>query len=171
MPSRQHRRRLLQYVENCRGWCRSCAQQRPCSAKQVQKTQAGTMHQPLAQHRRCPYLCTLCSMCAEGAGGLLACFAAKELGSSARAYVRSSANVEDMEGMSGAGLYESVPNVDVGSAQELGAAIAAVWASLYTTRAVMTRRRAGAGRARVPQLHLQRRQTCTSAVGQSATNK
>ncbi len=38
-------------------------------------------------------------------------FAAKELGEGARLYVRSSANVEDMEGMSGAGLYESVPNV------------------------------------------------------------
>jgi phosphoglucan, water dikinase len=75
---------------------------------------------------------------------MLACRAAKELGSSARAYVRSSANVEDIEGMSGAGLYESVPNVDVGSAEELGAAIAEVWASLYTARAVSTRRRAGA---------------------------
>lgn len=75
---------------------------------------------------------------------MLACHAAKELGSSARAYVRSSANVEDIEGMSGAGLYESVPNVDVGSAEELGAAIAEVWASLYTARAVSTRRRAGA---------------------------
>ena len=75
---------------------------------------------------------------------MLACRAAKELGSSARAYVRSSANVEDIEGMSGAGLYESVPNVDVGSAEELGAAVAEVWASLYTARAVSTRRRAGA---------------------------
>jgi phosphoglucan, water dikinase len=75
---------------------------------------------------------------------MLACRAAKELGCSARAYVRSSANVEDIEGMSGAGLYESVPNVDVGSAVELGAAIAEVWASLYTARAVSTRRRAGA---------------------------
>ena len=74
---------------------------------------------------------------------VLACCAVEELGSSVRAYVRSSANVEDMQGMSGAGLYESVPNVEVGSAEELGAAIAAVWASLYTTRAVATRRRAG----------------------------
>lgn len=69
--------------------------------------------------------------------------AANELGDGKRAYVRSSANVEDMEGMSGAGLYESVPNVDLGDADELGAAIAAVWASLYTQRAVLTRRAAG----------------------------
>lgn len=70
--------------------------------------------------------------------------AGKELGAGARAYVRSSANVEDMEGMSGAGLYESVPNVDAASPEELGAAVARVWASLYTRRAVLTRRAAGA---------------------------
>ncbi len=34
--------------------------------------------------------------------------------------------------------------VDAGSAEELGAAVARVWASLYTKRAVLTRRAAGA---------------------------
>jgi len=69
--------------------------------------------------------------------------AGKELGAKTRAYVRSSANVEDMEGMSGAGLYESVPDVHAASAEDLGAAVAQVWASLYTRRAVLTRRAAG----------------------------
>ena len=54
--------------------------------------------------------------------------------------VRSSANVEDLEGLSGAGLYDSIPNVP---ANELGEAVAAVWASLYTRRAVLSRRAAG----------------------------
>ncbi len=57
--------------------------------------------------------------------------------------MRSSANVEDMEGMSGAGLYDSVPDVDAASVEDLGAAVAQVWASLYTRRAVLTRRAAG----------------------------
>lgn len=70
----------------------------------------------------------------------------KHLGAT-RAYVRSSANVEDLEGMSGAGLYESVPFVDSGSSDDLGAAIALVWASLYTQRATLTRRAAGVSQA------------------------
>lgn len=45
--------------------------------------------------------------------------------------------------MSGAGLYESVPDVHAASAEDLGAAVAQVWASLYTRRAVLTRRAAG----------------------------
>jgi len=77
---------------------------------------------------------------------------------------RSSANVEDLAGMSGAGLYDSVPNVPFAlslsssaggggassspppSAQlaaDLGAAVAQVWASLHTRRAVLARRAAG----------------------------
>ena len=73
---------------------------------------------------------------------------------------RSSANVEDLQGLSGAGLYDSVPNVPFGGAggggssaaattatttttADLGAAVAQVWASLHTRRAVMARRAAG----------------------------
>jgi phosphoglucan,water dikinase len=54
--------------------------------------------------------------------------------------VRSSSNVEDLESFAGAGLYESVmcPNrADVASA------IRTVWASLWSRRAVLSRRQAG----------------------------
>lgn len=63
--------------------------------------------------------------------------------SGARVMVRSSANVEDLEGMSAAGLYDSIANVDAGSKDALGVAIAEVWASLFTTRAVASRASAG----------------------------
>lgn len=56
---------------------------------------------------------------------------------------RSSANVEDLAGMSAAGLYESVLGVHVGDAEEVVAGVADVWASLYTERAVRSRRAAG----------------------------
>ncbi len=58
-------------------------------------------------------------------------------------FFRSSANVEDLAGMSGAGLYESIPNVPVDSPEDVSAAVAAVWASLYTRRAILSRRAAG----------------------------
>jgi phosphoglucan,water dikinase len=57
--------------------------------------------------------------------------------------VRSSANVEDLAGMSGAGLYESVPNVGAGDAAALGAAVRRVWASLHARRALLARAAAG----------------------------
>ncbi|GMH42043.1 hypothetical protein BSKO_09962 [Bryopsis sp. KO-2023] len=57
--------------------------------------------------------------------------------------VRSSSNMEDMEGMSGAGLHDSIANVDPSNADELGAAITAVWASLHTKRAFQSRIAAG----------------------------
>lgn len=56
---------------------------------------------------------------------------------------RSSANVEDLAGLSGAGLYDSIGNVPAGEPEALGAAIARVWASLYTRRAMLSRRAAG----------------------------
>lgn len=56
---------------------------------------------------------------------------------------RSSANVEDLAGMSGAGLYESVPNVPVDRPEDVSAAVAAVWSSLFTRRAILSRRAAG----------------------------
>lgn len=58
----------------------------------------------------------------------------------ARFIVRSSANCEDMETLSGAGLYESVANV---GPDELADAIRTVWASLWTPRAALSRRQAG----------------------------
>ncbi|KAJ0988966.1 hypothetical protein J5N97_007322 [Dioscorea zingiberensis] len=66
--------------------------------------------------------------------------------SNARLIVRSSANVEDLAGMSAAGLYESIPNVSLSDPTAFGAAVGRVWASLYTRRAILSRRA-----ARVPQ--------------------
>merc|ERR1719274_111341 len=60
-----------------------------------------------------------------------------------RSIVRSSSNVEDLKGMSGAGLYESIPNIDALDEEDVGRAVAEVWASLYTRRAVLSRRTAG----------------------------
>eukprot|EP01018_Ginkgo_biloba_P006356 Gb_12513 [translate_table: standard] len=68
---------------------------------------------------------------------------AKSFPSDARLIVRSSANVEDLAGMSGAGLYDSIPNVRASDPEIFGSAVAQVWASLYTRRAVLSRRVAG----------------------------
>ena len=65
------------------------------------------------------------------------------LSKTARLIVRSSANVEDLEGMSAAGLYESIPNVKLSEPESFGKAVVQVWASLYTRRAVLSRRAAG----------------------------
>jgi phosphoglucan,water dikinase len=51
--------------------------------------------------------------------------------------VRSSANAEDAEDFSGAGLYESVPNVPP---SDVANAIRKVWSSLWTERATLSRR-------------------------------
>lgn len=53
--------------------------------------------------------------------------------------VRSSANAEDLEDMSGAGLYDSIANVDIHSFEETQRAISQVWASLWTKRAASSR--------------------------------
>jgi phosphoglucan, water dikinase len=55
---------------------------------------------------------------------------------------RSSASVEDLAGLSGAGLYESVPNLDATNAAALAQGVADVWASLFSRRAVLSRRAA-----------------------------
>ncbi|GFR50578.1 hypothetical protein Agub_g12852 [Astrephomene gubernaculifera] len=57
--------------------------------------------------------------------------------------VRSSANVEDLAGMAAAGLYDSVVGVPAEDEAGVAAAVAEVWASLYTRRAVLSRRSAG----------------------------
>ncbi|KAI3932874.1 hypothetical protein MKX01_031856 [Papaver californicum] len=63
--------------------------------------------------------------------------------SNARLIVRSSANVEDLAGMSAAGLYDSIPNVSTSNPTVFENSIGRVWASLYTRRAVLSRRSAG----------------------------
>ncbi|XP_058774586.1 phosphoglucan, water dikinase, chloroplastic-like [Vicia villosa] len=63
--------------------------------------------------------------------------------SNARLIVRSSANVEDLAGMSAAGLYDSIPNVSPSNPTAFADAVGRVWASLYTRRAVLSRRAAG----------------------------
>ncbi|CAI0397705.1 unnamed protein product, partial [Linum tenue] len=60
-----------------------------------------------------------------------------------RLIVRSSANVEDLAGMSAAGLYDSIPNVSPSNPAVFGGAVSRVWASLYTRRAILSRRAAG----------------------------
>lgn len=59
--------------------------------------------------------------------------------------VRSTGNAEDLAGLSAAGLYDSVSNVNPHDPNVLGAAVAEVWASLFTTRAVGSRAAAGVG--------------------------
>ncbi|KAL2503505.1 Phosphoglucan [Abeliophyllum distichum] len=68
---------------------------------------------------------------------------AKLFPDNARLMVRSSANVEDLAGMSAAGLYESIPNVSPSNLVTFGHAVGRVWGSLYTRRAVLSRRAAG----------------------------
>ena len=58
----------------------------------------------------------------------------------ARLMVRSSANAEDLAGLAGAGLYESVAGV---VPAEVAFAVLDVWASLWTRRAVLSRQQAG----------------------------
>ncbi|XP_047333546.1 phosphoglucan, water dikinase, chloroplastic isoform X2 [Impatiens glandulifera] len=60
-----------------------------------------------------------------------------------RLIVRSSANVEDLAGMSAAGLYDSIPNVSLSNPTVFGNSVSRVWASLYTRRAILSRRSAG----------------------------
>jgi phosphoglucan,water dikinase len=64
----------------------------------------------------------------------------KEFDQEARLMVRSSANCEDLEKMSGAGLYDSVANV---VPKDVSASVLAVWASLWTRRAALSRKAAG----------------------------
>jgi len=53
--------------------------------------------------------------------------------------VRSSANSEDLDNVSGAGLHDSVLSVDLRLSSDLEKAILQVWASLFTLRAVQSR--------------------------------
>jgi len=52
---------------------------------------------------------------------------------------RSSANVEDLEGLSGAGLYDSIANVRRDDPEAVERALKQVWASLFSRRAMLAR--------------------------------
>lgn len=54
--------------------------------------------------------------------------------------VRSSSNSEDLQGLAGAGLYESIGNVGV---TDMAQAVRKVWASLWTVRAAISRKNLG----------------------------
>ena len=54
--------------------------------------------------------------------------------------IRSSSSQEDLENQSGAGLYDSVLNVDLSDDNAIKAALIEVWLSLFTKRAVLSRR-------------------------------
>eukprot|EP00746_Dinoflagellata_sp_MGD_P123901 gnl/MRDRNA2_/MRDRNA2_58506_c0_seq1.p1 gnl/MRDRNA2_/MRDRNA2_58506_c0~~gnl/MRDRNA2_/MRDRNA2_58506_c0_seq1.p1 ORF type:complete len:1209 (+),score=220.48 gnl/MRDRNA2_/MRDRNA2_58506_c0_seq1:289-3627(+) len=56
-----------------------------------------------------------------------------------RVAVRSSANSEDLEKVSGAGLHDSVLGVDVKNKASLEKAVLQVWSSMFTLRAVQSR--------------------------------
>lgn len=71
---------------------------------------------------------------------------ADAFGKTARLAVRSSANGEDLEHLSGAGLYDSVIGV---MPDECGTAIRQVWASIWTRRATLSRLQAG-----IPHAHI-----------------
>jgi len=60
-----------------------------------------------------------------------------------RVAVRSSANSEDLENVSGAGLHDSVLGVDARDPGALKKAVLQVWGSMFTLRAVQSRHAAG----------------------------
>jgi len=64
----------------------------------------------------------------------------QRFGQDKKLMVRSSANCEDLQEMAGAGLYDSVANV---SSSDIADALLKVWASLWTKRAVLSRKQAG----------------------------
>jgi phosphoglucan,water dikinase len=90
----------------------------------------------------------------------------EELGDAKVVIARSSANVEDLAGLSGAGLYESMPNLDAAAAPALARGISYVWASLFSRRAVLSRRTAGISQADASMAVLV--QVCLCVVGCSS---
>ena len=53
--------------------------------------------------------------------------------------IRSSSNIEDLKKLSGAGLFDSILNVQSSESRSIGEAIKAVWKSLYSRRALQSR--------------------------------
>jgi len=69
----------------------------------------------------------------------LASEVSQKFGPNIRLIARSSADCEDLDELAGAGLYASVPNV---APSDVTSAIRAVWSSLWTRRAVLSRKQA-----------------------------
>lgn len=57
--------------------------------------------------------------------------------------VRSSSTLEDLKNMAGAGLFDSILNVPLSNMQYLRRAIVEVWLSLFTERAITSRKQYG----------------------------
>lgn len=57
--------------------------------------------------------------------------------------VRSSSTLEDLKKMAGAGLFDSILNVQLSNPNALRKAIIDVWVSLYTERAIISRKQIG----------------------------
>ena len=57
--------------------------------------------------------------------------------------VRSSSTLEDLKKMAGAGLFDSILNVPLNDDDSLKQAIIDVWISLYTERAIISRKQFG----------------------------
>jgi len=70
----------------------------------------------------------------------IACRIQKKFSVNEKLVIRSSANCEDLMELTGAGLYDSIVNI---SSSEVENGIRKVWASLWTKRAVLARKRAG----------------------------
>jgi phosphoglucan,water dikinase len=64
----------------------------------------------------------------------------RHFGARDRLMVRSSANCEDLAELAGAGLYDSIANV---APADVASAVRAVWSSLWTARAALSRKQAG----------------------------
>ena len=70
---------------------------------------------------------------------ILSCLlAGKLLGNTTQLIARSSANVEDLAGMSAAGLYDSIGGIEADNQHGFKVAVAKVWASLFTQRASLS---------------------------------
>lgn len=54
--------------------------------------------------------------------------------------VRSSSTLEDLDKMAGAGLFDSILNVKMKDQKHIEQAIIDVWLSLYTQRAIISRK-------------------------------
>jgi len=61
--------------------------------------------------------------------------------------VRSSSSQEDLANQAGAGLYDSVLDVNPAEISQIKAALKQVWLSLFTKRAVLSRRQSVNARA------------------------
>jgi phosphoglucan,water dikinase len=67
----------------------------------------------------------------------------RDFSSSKLLAIRSSSNMEDLSRISGAGLFYSQLNVPSKNIKEISSAIKSVWKSLYSRKAVQSRRKYG----------------------------